>query len=256
MATYKKRGHKPKTKVEKQDALEQNSTTAEVFSTLDEGASKTEQWVAKNQKMIFIVVGAIALIALGSIGYKKFIQEPKEVEAKNDMFQAQSYFDQALNAVDQDSLFNLALNGGEGKFGMLDVIENHSGTDAANLANYYAGMSYFQLKDYKSAIAHLDKFKSDDQMLAPMAKGTIGDAFVQLEQFDEALDYYNQAANTSPNDFTTPMFLLKGGTVALAKLNNAQKALDMFKKLKEDYPNSTEASNIDVFIGQAEALLN
>jgi len=256
MATYKKRGHKPKTKVEKQDALEQNSTTAEVFSTLDEGASKTEQWVAKNQKMIFIVVGAIALIALGSIGYKKFIQEPKEVEAKNDMFQAQSYFDQALNAVDQDSLFNLALNGGEGKFGMLDVIENHSGTDAANLANYYAGMSYFQLKDYKSAIEHLDKFKGDDQMLAPMAKGTIGDAFVQLEQFDEALDYYNQAANTSPNDFTTPMFLLKGGTVALSKLDNAQKALEMFNKLKDNYPNSTEAANIDVFIGQAKALLN
>ena len=31
-----------------------DSTTAEVFNTLDATASKTEDWVAKNQKIIFI----------------------------------------------------------------------------------------------------------------------------------------------------------------------------------------------------------
>ena len=47
MATYKKRGYKPKTKEEKVEAVEEHSTTAEVFNTLDETASKTEEWVAK-----------------------------------------------------------------------------------------------------------------------------------------------------------------------------------------------------------------
>ena len=60
MATYKKRGYKPKSQKEKEDALEQNSTTAEVFNTLDETASKTEEWVIKNQNYIFGVVGAVA----------------------------------------------------------------------------------------------------------------------------------------------------------------------------------------------------
>ena len=53
MATYKKRGYKPKTKAEKELELEDGSATAEVFKTLDEGASKTEAWVEKNQKIIF-----------------------------------------------------------------------------------------------------------------------------------------------------------------------------------------------------------
>mgnify|MGYP003720007231 CR=1 FL=1 len=53
MATYKKRGYKPKTKAEKESQIEQESTTAEVFNTLDETASKTEAWVEKNQKIIF-----------------------------------------------------------------------------------------------------------------------------------------------------------------------------------------------------------
>ena len=50
MATYKKRGGKPRTKAEKDVLVEENSTTAEVFNTLDEGASRTEAWVEKNQK--------------------------------------------------------------------------------------------------------------------------------------------------------------------------------------------------------------
>jgi hypothetical protein len=32
--------------------IEDGSTTAEVFNTLDEGASKTEEWVVKNQNYI------------------------------------------------------------------------------------------------------------------------------------------------------------------------------------------------------------
>ena len=54
MATYKKRGYKPKTKEEEVEHIEDNSTTAEVFNTLDETASKTEDFVAQNQKYIFI----------------------------------------------------------------------------------------------------------------------------------------------------------------------------------------------------------
>ena len=65
MATYKKRGYKPKTKKEKEEVVEENSTTAEVFNTLDEGASKTEEWVVKNQKYIIGTIGAIALLVLG-----------------------------------------------------------------------------------------------------------------------------------------------------------------------------------------------
>ena len=49
MATYKKK-YKPKNKVEKEQNIEEGSTTAEVFNTLDETASKTEAFVEKNQK--------------------------------------------------------------------------------------------------------------------------------------------------------------------------------------------------------------
>jgi tetratricopeptide (TPR) repeat protein len=254
MATYKKRGFKPKTKAEREDAIEKQSTTAEVFNTLDESASKTEEWAIKNQKYIFGIVGLAAAIVLGYLGYNKFIAEPKASEAMNEMFTAQKYFDQAVNATEKDSLYTLALNGGEGKFGMLDIVNEYSGTPAANLANYYAGMAYLNLRDYTNAITYLENFSSDDAMLSPIAKGGIGDAFAQLNQPENALEYYEKAVAASDNEFTVPMYLFKAGTIAMQIGDNA-KALKYFKRIKDEFSTSTEANNIDVFIGKAEASL-
>ncbi|WP_323788677.1 tetratricopeptide repeat protein [Psychroserpens sp.] len=252
MATYKKRGYKPKTKAEKVEAIEENSTTAEVFNTLDEGASKAEDWAVKNQKNIFILVGLAAAIVLGYLGYNKFIAEPKANEAMNEMFTAQKYFEEAVNGTAKDSLYNLALTGGDGKYGMLDIVNEYSSTPAGNLANYYAGMSYLNLKDYSNAVKHLSDFKTDDAVLGPVAKGAIGDAFVQLNQQEDALGYYEKAIAASTNDYTTPMYLFKAANVALG-LGQADKALDYFKRIKEEFSSSAEATNIDVFIGRAEA---
>lgn len=255
MATYKKRGYKPKTKAEKTEAIEDKSTTAEVFNTLDESASKTEEWAVRNQNYIIGAVAAITVIVLGYLGYNKFVAEPKASEAMNEMFTAQQYFEQALNgATAKDSLYTLSLNGGEGKYGMLDIIDEYGGTPAGNLANYYAGMAYYNLNDYKNTIKYLNDFSTKDEILGPIAKGRIGDAFVQLNQPEDALDYYEKAANMTKNDYTTPMFLFKAANVALT-LGKTKKALDHFSTIKENYSKSNEASNIDVFIGKAQASL-
>jgi len=249
MATYKKRGSKPKSKVDK---IEQQSTTAEVFNTLDERASKTEEWAIKNQKYIFVIVGVVAVIILGKLGFDKFIAEPKASEAMNEMYTAQKYFDQAVNGTEKDSLYTLALNGGEGKFGMVDIVNEYGGTPAGNLARYYAGMAYLNLKDYPNAIAYLEDFKSDDIMLGAIAKGGIGDAFAQLNQPENALEYYEKAIAFSDNEFTAPMYLLKAGNIAMS-IGKNEKALKYFKRIKDEFSASTEATNIDVFIGKAEA---
>ncbi|GHC54102.1 tetratricopeptide repeat protein [Ulvibacter litoralis] len=253
MATYKKRGGKPRTKVEKELDIEEGSTTAEVFNTLDEGASKTEAWVEKNQKYILGFIGVIAICVLGYLAFEQFVQKPKEVEATNEMFQAQTYFEQALTAEAKDSLFNLSLTGGEGKYGFLDIIDNYGGTKAGNLSKYYAGMAYLNTNNYKEAISYLDDFSSDDAVLGPLAKGAIGDAFVQLGQDDKALSYYETAAKMNVNEFTTPRFLLKAGTTAL-KLGNASKAVSFFSEITETYPTSTEATKATAGLGRAEAM--
>ena len=59
MATYKKRGGKPK--MPQQQAPEQESVTAEVFSTLDTSAGRAEAWVSRNQNYILSFIGIVVV---------------------------------------------------------------------------------------------------------------------------------------------------------------------------------------------------
>jgi len=252
MATYKKRGHKPNNKKEEQQVQELDSTTAEVFNTLDETASKSEQWIEKNSKSLFTGLIVVVLIFLGFLAYNNFIVEPNEQEASNELAFPRKYFDEAKGTTTGiDSLLHLGLEGADGNYGFLDISESFSGTKAGNLANYYAGVSYLQLKQYKKAIEYLSKFESEDAMLAPVALGAIGDAFADIDQQKEALDYYEQAANKKANSFTTPLYLYKAGLTALdlKKFNKAEK---LFARIKENYPKSDQGKGIEKFINAAK----
>lgn len=255
MATYKKKGHKPANKEEEAQQVEDHSTTAEVFNTLDEGANKTEAWVAKNQKYIYVIVGLAAVVILGYLAYDRFVQEPNEREAANEMFQAQEYFDTALasTGAQSDSLYNMALTGGEGKYGFLDIIEDYSSTNAANLANYYAGFAYLHTNRYQEAIEYLEDFKSDDEILAPLATAGIGDAFLQLDQPEEALNYYDKAASMRSNQFTTPKALLKAAITAI-QLGKGEQAAEYLNRIKNDYSETPEADQVPVYLGRAQAM--
>ena len=259
MATYKKRGHKPKVKPVKElvDELEgaEDSTTAEVFATLDEKANRTEEWVEKNQKAILGVVIGVLVLALAYLAYTRLIAEPNEKEAANELTLAQESFTTALETTNtsvKDSLFMVALEGKNGKYGLLDIASNYGSTKAGNLANYYAGMSYLEIKDYGKAISHLEDFSSDDMMLAPLAKGAIGDAFVQLGQPEDALGYYEKATALSSNDFTTPRFLFKAGVTAI-DLGQYDKAVNYLTRIKDEFSQSDYNKQVDLYLGKAQA---
>ena len=252
MATYKKRGAKPRDKRDQQ-AAEMQSTTAEVFNTLDETASRSEQWIEKNSKTLFYGLVVVIALILGYLGYNKYVVEPHETEASNELAFPRKYFDEASTAAGAsvDSLLQLGLDGADGKYGFLDIADTYSGTKAGNIANYYAGVSYLKMKKYKEAIDYLSKFKSDDDILGPTALGAIGDAFADIDQPKEALEYYEKAAAKKDNEFTAPMFLFKAGKIAL-DLGEFAKAEKLFQKIKDNYPLTPIGRDIDKYISSAK----
>lgn len=261
MATYNKRGYKPKTKKEKEEVvddiiLDGESTTAEVFDSLDEGANRAEEWVSKNQNIILYVVGAVAIAALGYWLYTQFVMAPKQEEAVAEMTQANIYYNDAIEATGkmQDSLYMMALEGGNGKWGLLKIIDEYSGTDAANIAHYQAGMAYLNIggANYQKAIDHLSQYDGNDKVLEAIAQAGIGDALVQVNQAGDAVSHYMNAADTNQNDFTTPKYLLKAAQAALSS-NDKATAIKALERIKENYPKATELKTAKVLLGQAQA---
>jgi len=263
MATYNKRGFKsPKEKdvkldnnfIEDVNVDAKDSATAKAFDALDQTASRTEDFVAKNQKYILGFLTAVAVVTIGYLMYQKFIAGPNEQEAADDLFVAQQNFQKAIDGTvqkSQDSLFNLVLKGAEGKQGAIEIAKQYSGTDAGNIANYYAGIAYLNTGKYSEAIDYLGKFSSSDVMLGPIATGAIGDAYAQKNDAKKALEYYVKAAEASANELTAPRFLLKAGQTAYT-LGNKADALKYFTQIKEKYESSPEAATIDGLIGMAQ----
>ncbi len=260
MATYNKRGYKaPKEKAEKDSAYledvkvdEKDSTTAGVFNSLDQTASKTEEWVARNQKYILGVLAAIALVTVSYLLYQKFIVQPREDEAATEIFAAQQNFQKAVDATTSaDSLFNLCLKGSKEGLGFVEIADKYSGTDAGNLAHYYAGICYLNTGKYAEAISSLESFKSDDMILSVLAVGAIGDAYAEKNQTGQALEHYIKASEMNKNDLTTPRFLLKAGQIAL-QMGKKADALKYFTEIKEKYESTSEGATIDALIGLAQ----
>ena len=251
MATYKKRGAKKSIAPNKQDEIVTDSTTAEVFETLDTTANKTEEFVVKYQNLILGFIGVVAIGVLGYLGYTNFVVGPKAKEAVSELNQAQYYFELAVNSVDSDSLYRRALNGGEGKYGFLDIIENYKGTPAAKLAKYSAGMAYLNLKQYENAIAYLDEFSADDVLLSALAKGAIGDAYAQLGQVDKAFNYYIEASKINNNMYSTPKYLYKAAMLG-AENGKRNQAIEFLNRIENEYPKSEEAKWVAVQKGKLE----
>ena len=252
MATYNKRGGKKfnsKRKVLNKKNLE--STTAEVFESLDSGATKTEKFVVKYQSLIFSSVVLIAISVFLYLAYKTFVLEPKNEDAITELNQAQYYFNLALNNEQQNDFFNSAINGGGGKFGFLDIIQNYENTPSSNLAMFSTGMSYLNLKQYDKVIDYLKDFESKDVLLSSIAKGVLGDAYLQIGDQKNALLSYDKASSFEENIFTTPKYLYKAGLLSL-RLGEKKTALEYFKKIKSDFPDSKEGKFIDIQIAKTE----
>lgn len=205
-----------------------------------EGAlTKTEQFIEDNQKWIVrIITGILALVVI-FIGAKRFYLNPLEEEAHGQMFVAEQYFE-----VDS---FNLALYGDGNYSGFLQIIDDYGITKAGNLSKYYAGISFLKLGQFEDAIDHLQKFKSKDKMVAPIATGAIGDAFIEMGETEKGLNHYLKAASLSDNNFTSPMFLMKAGQV-YENLGNNKKALDVYEQIRKEYPDYSRRNNIEKYI--------
>ena len=216
------------------------------LENIGETLSKTEEFIFANQKVIGVVVTIIILAILGYFGYDRYYIEPKTEEAQEQMFQAQLFFE-------SDSL-DKALYGDGNNLGFIDISDEYGMTKPGKLANYYAGISFLKKNDFEQAIDYLEDFTLSDHLVAPMARGAIGDAYLELGEKEKASAYYIEAANMDDNEFTTPLFLYKAGQVN-ELLGNYDKALNLYRRVKDNYYRSNEGRSVQKNISRVEELM-
>ncbi|MGI9190908.1 MAG: YfgM family protein [Chitinophagaceae bacterium] len=204
--------------------------------TAEEQLKGVEHWYENNKKIINNTVIAVLAVVLGYIAYDKFYKTPRIEKSNDAIFRAQTYFG-------MDSL-NWALNGDGSKLGFLSIIDKYSGTPAANLATYGAGICYLKMGDFAKAEKYLKEFDGKGTMVEVVAKGSLGDALMEQGKTDDAIKAYEAASKDDDNILLSPMYLERLGMAYEAKNNNAE-AIKAYRKVKERFPMSQQAREMD-----------
>ena len=199
-----------------------------------------QSFFEKNQMKVIGIAGLLLLVIGGYLAYTMFYQQPREKTAMSQMFKAEYQFM-------QDS-FALALESPGAEYpGLLDIIEDYSGTKAANLAKYYAGISYLNLNRFEDALTYLQGYKAAGNVTPITKYGAIGDAQSELNDLNAALSSYQKAASGPSNDQLTPYYLQKVGLLA-NKLGDKSAATSAFNRITEDFPKSEEAMDASKYL--------
>jgi TolA-binding protein len=209
---------------------------------LKEKLEGAEHWLEANPKIVIGVAAVILLVIGGYFGFQ-YYKDNQDKLAQKEMFQAVYYFE-------QDSL-NLALNGDGNNLGFLAIIDEFGVTDAAKLANYYAGVAYLKQSKFSVARLYLEDFSSNDLLIQARAYSLIGDTYMEEEKYEDAAEYYNKAANFKPNKYFTPAYLMKAA-LAYEKLNQNDKARDVYDEIINRYWESAEYQNARKFKARLE----
>jgi tetratricopeptide (TPR) repeat protein len=211
---------------------------------IEETLGKTEDFVNKNKRSLLIIGGAIALAVGGYLYYQYSYVAGKEKDTEAQMFRAEEYF--RTDSIKQ------AING-DGNFpGFEEIINDDGVSPSANLAKYYLGMSYMKTKEYEKAIDALKSYNAKDQITSSLTLGAIGDAYMELNNTDEAISYYEKASKENANNFTSPIFMMKLAGALEAK-GNYSEAADVYKRIKKDYSSTSEGQQVERYLARAEA---
>jgi len=78
-----------------------------------------------------------------------------------------------------------------------------------------------------------------------------GDCKSELKKYDEALELYIEAADLNENEKTSPEYLFKAGLVA-EKLNDFEKASELYTRIKSNYLTFSNSKAIDKYIARTK----
>jgi len=239
--------------------IKEETTTEQVQDNVasrkanDSSLEGIQLFYEKNKQMVNYVGGGLVAVIAAVLFFKLYYLPTQEAEALNESFWAETYFE-------KDS-FNIALNGGvnvnspdgpKQMLGFSAIADQYGMTKTGNLANYYAGVCLLRTGKFADAIEYLKKYSNGDEVVAPIAQGAIGDCYMELNQFDDAINHYQKAADMVNNQFSSPYYLKKLGFACELK-GDYQRAVESYERIDKEYRQSTEAREIAKYIARAKA---
>lgn len=139
-----------------------------------------------------------------------------------------------------------------GLMGLKTIVENYGNTESGGLARFYLANAYYNVGKYDEALRQFESFSSVNKLLEASAQAGIGSCYEAMGEYSKAAASYEKASGIISNPITTPEYL-NSAARCYGKSGDREKAIALLKRLKQDYPSSQYARDVDRYISEFSA---
>jgi tetratricopeptide (TPR) repeat protein len=224
---------RPKKKIARRDLKEDALVSTYV---------KLTSFYEANKRTISIVVTAVVVAVFATVIFLKNRSENNEkaIAALGAIFESfdAGQFQKSVDGIPERNVQ-----------GLKAIVDNYGGSATGELARFYLASAYAQLGRYDEALKEFEEYSPSGELLSVSRLSGIGSCYEAKGMFKEAAASFEKAATQYPKDVS-----------AAENLNNAardysqaaekEKAIELYKRIKKNYPATAFARDADRFIAQ------
>ena len=207
---------------------------------------KAQVWYDENKKRVSTVVGIVAVLAVALWFYSNNVRANDD-RATAELARVYTFYD--------NGQYQIAINGIPEKnvSGLQSIVDNYGSTKAGNIAKFYLANAYYNSQNYDKALAYFNDFGgSNSSLIENSAIAGIGACYEAKGNFKKAAENYEKAALKDSDDPNAADNLVNAAR-NFGKSGDKDRAIELLKKVKKDYPTSTAARDVDRYIAEVSA---
>jgi len=133
--------------------------------------------------------------------------------------------------------------------GLRSIVEDYGSSNAGNIARFYLAGAYYQLGNFDEALKYFEECSPVDDIMATSRLSGIADCSEAKGDYLKAAEYFEKAAAKNSKEVTIAESL-NNAARNYARAGEKEKALDLYRRLKKNYPTTTYGRDADRFIEQ------
>jgi tetratricopeptide (TPR) repeat protein len=199
----------------------------------------------ENRQLVYGLGVGLLVLVLAIPGYVYYQQQQAE--------QANELLGQILPVYEQGN-YDQALDGNAQRAGLLTIADDYGGTEAGNLATFYAATALYEKGEYDRAPTYYQRFEKQNDFIGASAYAAEASIYESRGDMQTAAERYEQAAEQYQNKLTAPRYLLEAGK-AYEEAGNDSAAEEVYRRIQEEYPDSDQAEEVKRYLARVQARL-
>ncbi|MBI3586269.1 MAG: tetratricopeptide repeat protein [Ignavibacteriales bacterium] len=227
---------KPKKKISKKEMKEDKLVTTYFEAT---------SWYENNKKIVNGVFTGLIIVAVLIVVVTNNMRSNNE-KATTELGKVLRYYDEGK--------YDIAISGDlqENIRGLQSIVDDYGSTKSGELAKLYLANAYYAKNNYDKALQYYSDSSIKDDMLSASASAGVAACYEAKGEYEKAAVYYEKAAFKNGKDVLAAENL-HHAAYNYSAAGKKEKAVELYKKLKKDYPTSTYAREIDRLIAEASS---